>query len=324
VRVRWLAIAVGVASFTHLAPSFAAESYPSKPIRLVVPFAPGGGSDALARIVAQRMTENVGQTIVVDNRPGAASRLGSELVATSPPDGYTLLLGDLGLAINSAYYKRQVRFDVLKSFKFVALLAEAPYALFVYSGVPASSLNEFIALAKAQPGKISVGSSGYGGGPHMTLELFKLNAGINLHHIPYKGGGQSQADLLSGQIQAIFGGTGSGVTRYVSTGRLKALAVASPKRSGRLPDVPTFTELGLDIVVTNWYGLVAPANTPASVVKRLYDEAVRATSQADIRERLVSGGFEPIVQSPGDFQKLVESEVKRWAQVVKDANVQTE
>jgi len=301
----------------------AAEVFPTRPIRLVVPFAPGGGSDVTGRIIGQKLTELLGQTVVVDNRPGAASMLGTDLVAKSAPDGYTLLLADLALTINSAYYLKQPPADPVKSFVGVALVAETPYILMVHPSVPAATIKEFLALAKAQPGKINVGSSGNGGGLHLTLELFKLKAGLDLNHIPYKGGGPALNDTVAGQIQATFIGMG-GSLQFVQNNRLRALAVTSTKRSAALPNVPTLTELGFDVVVTNWYGVVAPAGTPQPVVKRLYDEIRRALTMPDVRERLLATGLEPAPQSPGAFQKLIESELKRWRQTIKDARIPTE
>jgi tripartite-type tricarboxylate transporter receptor subunit TctC len=305
------------------APAFAADNYPSKPIRMVVPFAPGGGSDVVGRITGQKLSDALGQTVVVDNRPGAASMLGTELVAKSQPDGYTLLLADLALTSNVAYYRKQSPPDPLKSFVPVALVAETPYILMVYPGFAATTIKEFIAQAKAQPGRINVGSSGSGGGLHLALELFKLKAGLDLNHIPYKGGGPALADTIAGQIQGTFIGMGGSLS-FVQNGRLRPLVVTSGKRSAALPNVPTLTELGYDVVVTNWYGVVAPAGTPKPVVSRLYDEIGRGLAQPDMRDRLASTGLEPVAQVPGQFQRLIESEIKRWAQTIRDARIQTE
>ncbi len=300
-----------------------AADYPTRPIRLVVPFAPGGGSDVVGRIIGVKLTENLGQTVVVDNRPGAASMLGTDLVAKSLPDGYTLLLADLALTTNVAYYTKQALPDPLKTFVPVALIAETPYILMVHPGVPAQTIKEFMALAKAQPGKLNVGSSGNGGGLHLTLELFKLKAGLDLNHIPYKGGGPAVADTIAGQIQATFIGMG-GSLQYVQAGRLRPLVVTSTKRSAALPNVPALVELGYDVVVTNWYGVVAPAGTPQPVVQRLYDEIGRALAQRDTLDRLRGTGLEPVAQSPGHFRQFIAAESKRWAQTVKDARIQTE
>ena len=303
--------------------AIAAETFPTRPIRLVIPFAPGGGSDVTGRIVGQKLSEQLGQSVIIDNRPGAASMLGTDLVARAAPDGYTLLLADLALAINAAYYVKQPPADPVKTFIGVALVAETPYILMVNPAVPAQTIKEFIGLAKAQPGKLNVGSSGNGGGLHLTLELFKLKAGLDLNHIPYKGGGPALNDTMAGQIQATFIGMG-GSLQFVQNNRLRPLAVTASKRSAALPNVPTLTELGLDVVVTNWYGIVAPIATPKPVVQRLFDEVGRALTAQDVRERLQTTGLEPAAQSPGQFQRLIESELKRWQQTIREARIQTE
>ena len=291
---------------------------------MVVPYAPGGGSDIVARIVGQKMTDTLGQSIIIDNRPGAAGMLGADIVANAVADGYTLLLADSSFTINSSYYTKQVHYDARKSFVPVALIADTPYLLVVHPSVPAASLKDFIALAKAQPGKINVGSAGNGSGSHLTGELFKLKAGVDLNHIPYKGSGPSTADVVAGQIQATFA-TAPGAVPFIRSGRLKALVVASPKRSATLPDVPTFVESGFgDIVVTNWYGIVAPAQTAQSVVRRLYDELGRAIALPEVRERLAAAALEPVSQSPDQFRSLIDAELKRWSQVVREANIKTE
>jgi tripartite-type tricarboxylate transporter receptor subunit TctC len=305
-----------------MTPAHAAD-YPTKPIRLVVPFAPGGGSDVVGRIIGLKVSESIGQTVVVDNRPGAASMLGTDLVARSVADGYTLLLADLALTINPVYYIRQAPPDPLKAFVAVALIAETPYILMVHPAFPAGTIKEFIAQAKAQPGRINVGSSGNGGGLHLTLELFKLKAGLDLTHIPYKGGGPALADTLAGQIQATFMGMG-GSLQYMQAGRLRPLVVTSAKRNATLANLPTLVELGYDVVVTNWYGVVAPANTPRAVVQRLYDEIGRALTQKDTLDRLRSTGLDPVAQAPDHFQLFIASESKRWTQTVRDAKIQTE
>jgi tripartite-type tricarboxylate transporter receptor subunit TctC len=305
------------------ASAIAADAWPIRPIRLVVPFAPGGGSDVTGRIIGQKLSELMAQSVVVDNRPGAASMLGTDVVARAAGDGYTLLLADLALTINPAYFVKQPPADPVKAFTGVALIAETPYILMVNPAVPATTVKEFLALARAQPGKLNIGSSGNGGGLHLTLELFKLRAGLDLNHIPYKGGGPAVNDAVAGQIQGTFIGMG-GSLPYVQTKRLRPLAVTSVKRSAALPDVPSMTELGHDVVVTNWYGIVAPSATPKAVVQRLYDEVGRAMAATDVRERLQATGLEPAAQSPGQFQRMIESEAKRWRQTIRDARIPTE
>ncbi len=312
-----------VAAAIPAASAIAADAWPIRPIRLVVPFAPGGGSDVTGRIIGQKLSELMAQSVVVDNRPGAASMLGTDVVARAAGDGYTLLLADLALTINPAYFVKQPPADPVKAFTGVALIAETPYILMVNPAVPATTVKEFLALARAQPGKLNIGSSGNGGGLHLTLELFKLRAGLDLNHIPYKGGGPAVNDAVAGQIQGTFIGMG-GSLPYVQTKRLRPLAVTSVKRSAALPEVPSMTELGFDVVVTNWYGIVAPSATPKAVVQRLYDEVGRAMAAADVRERLQATGLEPAAQAPGQFQRMIESEAKRWRQTIRDARIPTE
>jgi tripartite-type tricarboxylate transporter receptor subunit TctC len=289
-----------------------------------VPYAPGGGSDIVARIVCQKMTDSLGQPIIIDNRPGAAGMLGAEMAAGAPFDGYTLLLADSSFTINSSYYTKQVHYDARKSFVPVALIADTPYLLVVRPSVQATSLKDFIALARSQPGKINVGSAGNGSGSHLTGELFKLKAGVDLNHIPYKGSGPSTADVVAGQIQATFA-TAPGAVPFVKSGRLRALVVASAKRSATLADVPTFVESGFsDLVVTNWYGTVAPAGTPRPVVQRLYEEVGRALALTDVRERLASAALDPVPQSPDQLRTLINVELARWSQVIRDAHIKTE
>ncbi|MCA4903709.1 MAG: tripartite tricarboxylate transporter substrate binding protein [Rhodocyclaceae bacterium] len=305
------------------ASAIAADAWPSRPIRLVVPFAPGGGSDVTGRIIGQKLSELMAQSVVVDNRPGAASMLGTDVVARAAGDGYTLLLADLALTINPAYFVKQPPADPVKAFTGVALIAETPYILMVNPAVPATTVKDFLALARVQPGKLNIGSSGNGGGLHLTLELFKLRAGLDLNHIPYKGGGPAVNDAVAGQIQGTFIGMG-GSLPFVQTKRLRPLAVTSVKRSAALPEVPSMTELGFDVVVTNWYGIVAPSATPKAVVQRLYDEVGRAMAATDVRERLQATGLEPAAQAPGQFQRMIESELKRWRQTIRDARIPTE
>jgi tripartite-type tricarboxylate transporter receptor subunit TctC len=313
----------GVAALMLLAATaVGAQQYPNKPIRMIVPYAPGGGSDIVARIVGQRMTEAMGQTVVVDNRPGAAGMLGTGLTTLAPPDGYTLLLADTSFTINVAYF-RKPSYDT-KQFAPVAQIADTPYVLIAHPSVPANNVKEFIALAKAQPGKINLGSSGNGSGSHIAGELFQLETGTQLNHIPYKGSGPSTADTLAGQIQASFA-TAPGAVPYYKAGRLKILAAASPNRSGALPDVPTFAELGYkNVVVTNWYGVIALAGTPAAVMERLHAEVARATKLPDVRERLAAVALDPVEATTEQFRELVDAELKRWSKVIADAKIQRE
>ncbi|MGH8617416.1 MAG: Bug family tripartite tricarboxylate transporter substrate binding protein [Burkholderiales bacterium] len=301
----------------------AADEYPNKPIRIIVPYAPGGGTDAVTRIIGQKLNERFGQTIVVDNRPGAASMIGTEITAKSAPDGYTLILSDTPHTINPSIL-RKVPFDPIKDFTPIALVASSPLMLVVHPAVPAQTLKAFIELAKAQPGKIVLASGGTGATTHIVGELFKLRAGVDLVHVPYKGTGPALADVLAGQIQSTFTTT-PGAMPQVKAGKLRALAVSTKKRSIGAPDVPTFEELGVkDFEAANWYGFQAPAGLPAPVLKVLSTEMIRAATLPDVRERFITLALDPGTMPPDQFKAFIAAEVKKWAAVVKAAGIQPE
>jgi tripartite-type tricarboxylate transporter receptor subunit TctC len=318
-------LAAGFAAGTWLpATGVLAQDYPNKPIRLIVPFGAGGGSDYVGRLVGIKLTEQMGQTVVVDNRPGAASLVGTEIAARAAADGYTLLLADSGFTINIAFY-RNAKYDALKDFDPVTVVAETPYLLVVNPGVPyAGSLKEYIAAAKAQPGRINIGSAGNGSGTHLSGELFKLRAGINLTHVPYKSAGASVADVVGGQIQSSMTSAPPALP-LVKAGRLRLLASAAAKRTALLPDVPTFAESGVSgVEVTNWYSVMSVGGTPKPVLKRLHDELTRAIGSTDMRERLAAGALEPAPNTPEQFRKMISAELQRWARVIKDAGIRQE
>lgn len=304
--------------------SAAAQDYPSKPIRLIVPFGAGGGSDYVGRLVAQKLTEQMGQTMVVENRPGAASLVGTELAAKSPADGYTLLLADSGFTINPAFY-RNTKYDPLKDFDPITVVAQTPYVLVVNPALPyAGSLKDFLAAAKAQPGAINIGSAGNGSGTHMSGELFKLRAQLNLTHVPYKSAGASVADVVGGQIQASMSSPPAALP-LAKAGKVKILAAAAPKRSALLPEVPTFEESGVQGVhVSNWYAVMSVGGTPKPVIKRLHEELMKAIAAPDMRERLAAGALEPSPTTPEEFGKLIAAELQRWAQVIREAGIRQE
>jgi tripartite-type tricarboxylate transporter receptor subunit TctC len=307
-----------------VASSALAQDYPSKPIRLIVPYGAGGGSDFVGRLVGQKLTEQMGQSVVVDNRPGAASLLGTELAARATPDGYTLLLADSGFTINPAYYKN-TRYDPLKDFDPITVVAETPYVLVVNPALPyAGGLAEFIAAAKAQPGKLNIGSAGNGSGTHLSGELFKLRAGLDLTHVPYKSAGAAVADVVSGQIQSSMSSPPAAMT-LIKAGRLKVLASAAASRTALLPDVPTFAELGVQgVQVTNWYSVMSVGGTPRPVLKRLHEELTRAIASPEMRERLAAGALEPAPNTPEEFRRMIAAELQRWAQVMKEAGIRQE
>ena len=300
------------------------QDYPSRSIRLIVPFAAGGGSDFAGRLIGLKLTEQLGQIVVVDNRPGAASLLGTQIAARAAPDGYTLILADSGFTINIAFFK-DPKYDALKDFDPISVIAETPYILVANPGLPyTTSLKDFIAAAKSQPAKLTIGSAGSGSGTHMTGELFRLRAGINMTHVPYKSVGPAISDVVAGQIHSTIA-TAPVTLPLVKAGRLKILGAAAPKRSKLLPDVPTFAEGGVnDVNVSNWYSIMSVGGTPKSVIKRLHDEITRAIASPDMRERLAQSALEPAPNTPEEFRKMVANEVQRWTRVIRDAGIRQE
>ena len=301
-----------------------AQDFPSRPIRLIVPYGAGGGSDFVGRLVGQKLSEQLGQQVVVDNRPGAASLLGTEIAARSPADGYTLLLADSGFTINPAFYKN-IKYDPVKDFDPVTVVAETPYLLVVHPGLPyAGSLKEFLAAAKAKPGSINIGSAGSGSGTHLTGELLKLRAGIDLTHVPYKSAGAAVGDVVGGQIQVTMTSPPAALP-LVKAGKLRALAAAAARRSSLMPDVPTFAEGGVEgVLVTNWYSVMSVGGTPPAVIKRLHSELVKAIATPEFRERLAGGGLEPAPNTPEEFRRMIAAELQRWTQVIRDAGIKQE
>ena len=317
------AIAVVAGAACLIAVTACAQTFPSKPIRLIVPYPPGGGTDFVARVVALKLPEVIGQNVVVDNRAGAAGLVGTELAARAPADGYTLLLVDSSLPINVSYYKN-AKYDAIKDFAPITDVADTPYLLVVGQGSPYQSVRDLISAAKAQPGNINFGSGGNGSGSHLTGEFFQLRAGVKLTHIPYKGLGLALSDVIAGQIQTTFTSAPAAMG-LIKSGRIKPLAVASAKRIAPLPDVPTFGEQGVkDVVVTNWYGIASVGGTPKPVLDTLHAALLRVIAMPDIKERLTSGALEPAPMSQEAFRKLIAEEVTRWAAVVRDAHIKPE
>jgi tripartite-type tricarboxylate transporter receptor subunit TctC len=312
------------AALCLLVPAALAQDYPSRPIRLIVPFGAGGGSDYVGRLVGVKLTEQMGQQVVVDNRPGAASLVGTEIAMRAAPDGYTLLLADAGFTINIAYY-RKAKYDALKDFDPVTVVGEAPYLLVVHPALPYSgSLKEYIAAAKAQPGRINLGSAGNGSGTHFSGELFKLRAGVTITHVPYKSAGASVADVVGGQIQSTMTSPPPALA-LAKAGRLKILAQATARRTALLSDIPTFEEGGVGGVhVTNWYSVMSVGGTPKPVLTRLHGELMRAIAAPDTRQRLAAGALEPAPTTPAEFRRKIEGELRRWAAVVRDAGIKQE
>ena len=297
-----------------------AQGYPSKPIRVIVPFAPGGGTDILTRIMVPKMNDLLKQQLVVDNRPGAGSQIGAELVAKAPPDGYTILMVDSAFMTNPSLYAK-LPYDSQKDFAPVSLSATAPVILIVHPSVPVRTVKELVAFARAHPAALNFASGGPGSSTHLGVELLKYVAKIDLVHIPYKGTGPAVADVLGGQVTMMFAGISS-VKQHVEAGRLRAVAVTGEKRSPAMPNVPTFAEAGMPQVdASSYWGALAPARTAPDIVNRLSTTMAQVLKMPDTHDKLVELGFVPIGGSPSEFAELLAKETAKWAKVIKAAGV---
>ena len=305
--------------------SAAAADYPTRPIRLVVPYPPGASTnDILGRALAARLTPALGQQVVVDNRPGASGTMGSEIVAKATPDGYTLLVAiQSPLALGPSIYAK-LGFDPVRDLAPVARFAAIPYALVVSNSVPAKSIQDFIALAKAKPGSLNFASSGVGGTPHMCSELFKRAAGIDIVHIPYKGAGIAVPAVIGGQVEMFCTGL-TALTNQIRAGKMRALGIATLKRSPLMPEVPTIAEQGLPgFEVVSWSGVAAPAKTPPAIIRRLHAEIVKIVNSPDMRSFLANQGAEPALMGPEEFGAYLKADIAKWAKVVKAAGIKGE
>lgn len=318
------AAAVCSAAIALAATSYvAAQSYPAKPVRMIAPFPPGGGVDASARIIAQALSESLGQQIVIDNRPGASARIGTELAAKAAPDGYTLLLGSVGpnAIIPSAY--RNLPYDGVKDFAPVSLVATSAYVLVVHPSLPAKSTRELIALARAQPGKLDFASTGNLGGPHLCGELFKSLAKLNIVHIAYKGGSPQMTALLSGEVSLAFASLPTAMP-YVQVGRLRALGVTSAKRLATVPNLPAIAEVLPGYEVLQWYGVLAPAGTPREIIAKLHNEIARAVKTAKVREQFQRLGSDAASNTPEEFAAHIKAEIAKYGKLIKAAGIPVE
>ena len=315
-------VAVALAGLAGTAPAQTASTYPTKPVRLIVPFPPGGSNDIVGRLMAQELTEKLGKQVVVDNRGGAGGVLGSEIAANADPDGHTLLIISVAYAFNPSLYK--LRFDPEKAFVPVAILGTGPNALTVSPKLPANSVKDLISMAKAQPGKLNYASAGVGSFQHLGSELFRIMAGINIVHVPFKGGGPAMADVMAGNTEICLGSLIQMIP-HVDSKRLKLLGIGGSKRAKVYPNVPTIAEAGVPgYDASNWWGILAPARTPAPVLKRLRDETAKILAQSDVQKKFEGQGAETVKMSADEFGRFIRTETAKWAKVVKEAGIKAE
>ena len=318
VLLRFAVLAVAATSFAGPAP---AQQYPTRPVRMLIGFPPGGGTDIVGRIVAQKLSENLGQQIIVENRGGATGMIGAELTAKAPPDGYTIMMAHIAaFSIMPSLYPK-MPYDVAKDFAPITLAAIGPNFLVVHPSLPARSVKELVALAKARPGQLHYASPGAGSVQHLSAELFKLQAKVDMLHIPYKGSGQSIVDLIAGQVHLNFDSVPP-VLPHVRSGRLRALAVTSAKRFSILPDIPTVTEGGVPgFDMSTWWGLVAPAAVNKDIITRLQNETVKLLHQADVKEKIAFAGADTVGNTADQFGAFMRSETAKYARIVRDAKI---
>ena len=313
----------GALAATAAVAASAQGGYPAKPVRIVVPSSPGGGTDITARIISPRLSERIGQQVIVDNRPGAGTMIGIEAVAKSPPDGYTLLLTPSTLAINQAMYKK-VPYDPVNDFAPITQVIAAPNLLVVHPSVPAKSVKELIAVARARPGQLNYASAGLGTNPHLSMELFLTMTGTKMVHIPYKGLAPGIVDLLAGHVTVAVATMLTGLP-HVRSGRLRCLGTTGAKRAAVLPDLPTVSEAGVPgYEASQWYGVLAPARTSKEIVTKLHAEIVRILQAPDMKERLAADGTEPVGNTQEEFARYIREELVKWAKVAKAAGIKPE
>lgn len=318
--MQFLAVALGIAACV---PALAQAPYPVKPVRVVVPSSAGGGTDIIARIIAPRLSERLGQQVVIDNRPGAGTMIGNEHVARAPADGYTILMGLSTLATNPIMY-RKVAYNAATDFAPISLVFSAPNVLVVHPSLPVKTVKDLIAFAKARPGQVNYASAGLGTNPHLCMELFLSMAGLKMTHIPYKGSAPAMIDLISGQVVAMTATMLTGMP-HIRTGRLRALGVTGPVRNAALPEVPTISEAGVPgYEAGQWYGALAPANTPREIVARLNRDLLAVLQTAEVRERFAADGGEAVGNSPDEFARFIRNELDKWARVAKTAGIKPE
>jgi len=315
--IRAVALSLALATTGALA-----QDYPTRPIHMIVPYPPGGGTDIVARVITEPLGQALGQPIVIDNRGGAAGNVGTEAAARATPDGYTMLFTLSSHTINPKLYAK-LPFDVEKDFAAVSLAAYIPQIVVVNPNLPVNTMQELVAYAKANPGKLNYASVGIGSPGHIAGELLKLKTGINMVHVPYKGGGPAVTDTLGGQVQVLIVSIPAAF-QFVKAGKLRAIAVASDKRSLSAPDIPTIAEQGIDCVVNSWYGMLVPAKTPPAVVAKLNAAMVKALSTPETKEKLFAQGAEAASSTPAEFEALIRDELRKWDYVIREAKITPE
>jgi tripartite-type tricarboxylate transporter receptor subunit TctC len=319
-RPRWLYALTALVIVT-LAGPVTAQHYPTRPVRVIAPFAPGGGTDISARILAEGLTKVLGQTVLVDNRPGAGSTLGTDLVAKANPDGYTLLLGNISMAFNAALY-RKLPYNTIRDFAPISLVTDQPNILIAHPSLPARTLGEFVKLARSQPGKLTYGSAGNGSGTHLAMELLLMSQSMDLVHVPFKGTGLALTALLGNQISVFFS-TYASALPHVKADRLRAYGVTSAKRTSTLPDVATIAEQGVHgYEYSTWYGLLAPAGVPRPIIDKLSKSTLAVLATAEVKERYNAQGMDVVPNSPAEFASLIKSEMEKWSKVVSAAKLE--
>ena len=321
-RRKFLHLAAGAVAVPAVSRIARAQAYPTRPVRLIAPFAPGGGSDMTARLIGQWLSERLGQQFVIDNRPGAASNIATEAAVRASADGYTLLIVGSWNTINATLYDK-LSFNFIRDIAPVASVIRDPYVMVVNPSVPAKSVPEFIAYAKDNPRKLNMASPGTGTGPHIGGELFKMMAGVDMVHVPYRGGGPVVTDLLGGQVQVSFASMPSSI-QYIRAGKLRALAVTTATRSEALPDVPTVGEFVPGYEASTWYGICAPKATPAEIVEKLNKEINVALGDPKMKARLADLGGDALALSPADFGKFIADETEKWGNVIRALNIKAE
>ena len=323
-KQHWLKLAVAAAGMTLIHTHALAQAYPTRAVTFIVPFAPGGGTDITARTMAAKLGTKWGQSVIVDNRGGAAGIVGAEAAAKARPDGYTLLIANVGItSINPALYAK-LPYKPESAFAPISLICELPFVLMASPAFPPNSIKELVAYAKARPGEVTFASSGSGGSPHLTAEIFQFATGTRMTHVPYKGGGPAMIDLMSGQVNLLFASVleGSG---HIKAGKLKGLAVSHAKRSVALPEVPTLAEAGVkDAESGSWIALLAPAGTPATIIARIEQDVKEAVAAPDVRERLIAQGAIPQSSTPRELQALIDADLARYGRIIREQGLKVE